>query len=219
MPPCPGDRRFVAQFAHRASGSWGVRVQSAHVLAIEVDVARRRRFWIFRARFKVTYRDKRPPHRLSRGCRLDRLRSSATALSDAVLSGREVSRSSDARAEHVCLEVVDLQPLSPTGRPPFGITVESELRCRGGGAEKTSTTHRRCEGDPCQRRPPRRYDWRNFTTPEQESENRKRCRCCFPRSARTIAHAAGEGRTIAAAPYDRLSSLAPAASNRRWSGP
>lgn len=88
-------------------------------------------------------------------------------------AGERVARFLTRAQSIVCLEVVYLQPLTPSwSTDGFGRTVESELRLSWpGGAEKTSTDAQtmrqviRVNGGR-----PRRDDWRNCTTPEQESE-------------------------------------------------
>lgn len=106
---------------------------------------------------------------------------SAAAQSDTALSlttvleraGERVARYLTRAQSLVCLEVVFLQPLTPSwSSDGFGRTVESELRLSWpGGADSASADAQtvreviRVNGGR-----PRRDDWRNCTTPEQTSE-------------------------------------------------
>jgi hypothetical protein len=88
-------------------------------------------------------------------------------------AGEHVERYLKRAQSLVCLEVVYLQPLTPSwSTDGFGRTVESELRLSWpGGADMASTDAQtvrqvvRVNGGR-----PQPDDWRNCTTPEQESE-------------------------------------------------
>ena len=107
------------------------------------------------------------------------LGSVAVAQSDTASLTTVLQRAGDRVARYltraqslVCLEVVYLQPLTPTwSTDGFGRTVESELRLSWpGGAEKATDAQTVRQVIRVNGGRPRRDDWRNCTTPEQESE-------------------------------------------------
>ena len=113
-------------------------------------------------------------------------------------AGERVARYLTRAQSLVCLEVVYLQPLTPTwSTDGFGRTVESELRLSWpGGAEKASADAQtvrqviRVNGGR-----PRRDDWRNCTTPEQESEEPQALSLLLPAERADYRFTlAGEGR-------------------------
>jgi hypothetical protein len=110
------------------------------------------------------------------GVTVTALQPDATGTLAAVLqqAGERVEQFFRRAQSIVCLEVVHMQPLNPGwGSDGFGRTVESELRLSWQAADN---------GDPSTEaqtlrqllkvngQPPRKNDWRNCTTPEQETE-------------------------------------------------